>query len=139
MVNEADEELLKLEQEYCSYGDTVHYADTPNIFSSAKEPYLYDNGGNRFFDLQMWYSAVNLGYGNPAINDALKDQIDTMPQLASQYLHAGKIKLAQRISEANQARFDAKGRVHFNVGGAQAVEDALKLVRMETGSNASPL
>src|SRR5258708_12130771 len=28
-----------------------------------------------------------------------------------------------------------KGRVHFNVGGAQAIEDSLKLVRNATGKN----
>lgn len=133
-MNESDS-LLALEKEYCSYGDTVHYAEQPNIFTSCKGSYLYDDKGVQFLDLQMWYSAVSLGYGNESVNDALKKQIDTLPQIASQYLHEGKIKLASRISQSNQTRFNEKGRVHFNVGGAQAVEDALKLVRMETGSN----
>jgi 4-aminobutyrate aminotransferase/(S)-3-amino-2-methylpropionate transaminase len=132
---DSDSDLLKLEKEYCSYGDTVHYANHPNIFVGSKDSYLYDSVGNKFFDLQMWYSAVGLGYGNEAINNAVKDQLDTLPQLASQYLHAGKINLAAKISQANQTRFDVKGRVHFNVGGAQAVEDALKLVRKYTKSN----
>src|SRR5690606_41194635 len=28
----SDAELLKLESEYCSHGDTVHYTDPPKIF-----------------------------------------------------------------------------------------------------------
>jgi 4-aminobutyrate aminotransferase-like enzyme len=59
----------------------------------------------------------------------LKRQVDTLPQLASQYLHETKIELARRIAQRCEATFGAKGRVHFNVGGSQSVEDALKIVR----------
>jgi 4-aminobutyrate aminotransferase-like enzyme len=37
------------------------------------------------------------------------------------------------ICESVERGFGMKGRVHFNVGGAQAIEDALKLVRKHTG------
>ena len=67
------------------------------------------------------------------MNDALKAQIDRLPQLASQYLHAEKVELAARLVESVAASFGETGRVHFNVGGSQAVEDALKLVRKHTG------
>ncbi len=133
--HESFEELAQLEKTYCSYGDTVHYADRADIFQSCKDSYLFDEAGKKFLDLQMWYSAVNLGYRNEAISNAVKEQIDVLPQLASQYLHPGRIKLAARIAQANEQRFGQKGRVHYNVGGAQAVEDALKLVRMNTHNN----
>lgn len=128
-------ELIELETQYCSYGDTVHYADRADIFAGCIDSYLFDEAGKKFLDLQMWYSAVNLGYGNHTINTALKRQIDVMPQLASQYLHEGRIMLAARIAKANKERFHEKGRVHYNVGGAQAVEDALKIVRLNTHNN----
>ena len=56
-------ELLKLEAIYCSHGDTVHYSE-PKIFDRCEGSYLYDAEGRQYLDLQMWYSAVNLGYGN---------------------------------------------------------------------------
>jgi 4-aminobutyrate aminotransferase-like enzyme len=129
----ADHDLLDLERRVCSYGDTVHYAAKPTVFERCEGSYLYDRAGRAYLDLQMWYSAVNLGYGNRRINQALKDQIDRLPQLASQYLHAGKVDLAARVADSAEAAFGERGRVHFNVGGSQAVEDALKLVRKETG------
>ena len=125
--------LLAAEKEVCSYGDTVHYAEHPKIFERCEGSYLYDMTGKPYLDLQMWYSAVNLGYGNPRVNEALKRQIDKLPQLACQYLHREKIELAERIVESIKKSFGVKGRVHFNVGGSQAVEDALKLVRKHTG------
>jgi len=127
------EDLLALEAKYCSWGDTVHYAKNLNIFKSANGTYLYDDKGVEYLDLQMWYSAANFGYKNKRLNAALKKQIDTLPQLACQYLHEEKIRLASKISRRNEMIFEEKGRVHFNVGGSSALEDSMKLVRNHTG------
>jgi 4-aminobutyrate aminotransferase/(S)-3-amino-2-methylpropionate transaminase len=128
-----ESELLELEGQYCSHGDTVHYQNPPKIFSRCEGSYLYDESGLPYLDLQMWYSAVNFGYANPRLNDALKRQVDTLPQVASQYLHREKIELAAALSKNVERTFGKKGRVHFNVGGSQAVEDSLKLVRNASG------
>ena len=125
--------LLALEARVCSYGDTVHYAEHPRIFARCQGSFLYDAQDRPYLDLQMWYSAVNLGYANPRINDAVKRQLDRLPQLACQYLHREKIELAAQIADSVERRLGVTGRVHFNVGGSQAIEDALKLVRKHTG------
>src|SRR6202165_317975 len=127
-----DSELLKLEALYCSHGDTVHYVEPPKLFERCEGSYLYEAEGREYLDLQMWYSAVNFGYRNPRLNKAAKDQLDRLPQLASQYLHREKIELAAMIARDCEAKFGRKGRVHFNVGGSQAIEDSLKLVRNAT-------
>ncbi len=131
--SDADAALLAQEREVCSYGDTVHYATHPKLFARCRDSFLYDSDDRPYLDLQMWHSSVNLGYANPRVIDAVKRQLDTLPQLASQYLHREKIELAGRIVQETEKRFGVKGRVHFNVGGAQAIEDALKLVRKHTG------
>ena len=131
----AEEErgLLELEARYCSHGDTVHYSEPPKLFERCEGSFIYDGAGTPFLDLQMWYSAVNFGYANPRLNEALKRQIDRLPQVASQYLHREKIELAAAIGQDAERKFGREGRVHFNVGGAQAVEDSLKLVRNASG------
>jgi 4-aminobutyrate aminotransferase-like enzyme len=128
-------ELMDLERRYCSFGDTVHYLEPPKVFSNCEGCYLYDEHGTPYLDLQMWYSAANLGYKNPRLNEALKRQVDRLPQLACQYLHPEKVEVAARIAQYCEKRFGVKGRVHFNVGGSQAIEDSLKLVRNATGRN----
>ena len=127
-----DAELLADEAQYSSFGDTVHYVDPPKIFRSCHGSYMFDTAGVPFLDLQMWYSAVNFGYANKRLNDALKAQIDLLPQVASQYLHQTRIELAKAVALDAKAKFGLDGRVHFNVGGAQAIEDSLKLVRNYT-------
>jgi 4-aminobutyrate aminotransferase/(S)-3-amino-2-methylpropionate transaminase len=122
-------ELLELEARYCSHGDTVHYTNPPKIFDRCEGSFLFDADDRQYLDLQMWYSAVNFGYRNERLNDAVRRQLDRLPQVASQYLHREKIELAAALARAAQQRFGLDGRIHFNVGGSQAVEDSLKLVR----------
>jgi 4-aminobutyrate aminotransferase / (S)-3-amino-2-methylpropionate transaminase / 5-aminovalerate transaminase len=124
-----DQELLQDEAKYCSFGDTVHYLEPPKVFARCEGSFLYDTEDRPYLDLQMWYSACNFGYANPRLNAALKRQVDTLPQLASQYVHKEKVELAKGIAQRVEKTWNMKGRVHFNVGGSQSVEDALKLVR----------
>src|SRR6266571_4628107 len=130
-----EKELLELERKYCSWGDTVHYLEPPKLFESAAGSYLYDREGTPYLDLQMWYSAASFGYGNQRLNAALTRQLETLPQLASQYLHAEKVELSASIARLNESKFGLEGRVHFNVGGSQAIEDSLKIVRNASGKN----
>ena len=129
----SEAELRVDEARVCSRGDTVHYDPQPKFFTRCEGSYVFDRNDTPYLDLQMWYSAVNFGYANPRINGAVKRQLDTLPQIASQFLHDEKIELSVRLADSIQERFGDPGRIHFNVGGSQAVEDALKLVRNASG------
>ena len=130
-----EHEIREFDNKYCSWGDTTHYSKNPKIFSNCEGTFMFDNNDTPYLDLQMWYASCNLGYKNPKISNAVIDCINSMPQIASRFLFENKVLLASKIARANEKRFNIKGRVHFNVGGAQAVEDALKLVRNYTGKN----
>ena len=131
----SEAELLKLEAQYCSWGDTVHYSPELPIFDHMQGSYVYDRKDTPFLDLQMWHSVANFGYKNERLNNAVKDQIDIRPQMSCQFLHEEKIILAAKIAQNIEKTFGVKGRVHFNVGGASAIEDAMKIVRKHTGRN----
>jgi len=126
-------QLLADEAKYCSFGDTVHYVTPPKIFAGCDGSYMHDDQGVRYLDLQMWYSAVNFGYKNKRLEEVMIRQLQELPQIASQYLHPTKIELAKWIAQDAQAKWGNAGRVHFNVGGAQAIEDSLKVIRNASG------
>src|SRR5437868_4227216 len=107
----AEEQALRaLEARYCSWGDTVHYMPEPKFFDSCEGSFMYDADGRSFLDLQMWYSAVNFGYRNPRLNGAAHRQLDTLPQVASQYLHREKVELAAMIASDAERKFGRPGR-----------------------------
>ncbi|MFI5248007.1 MAG: aspartate aminotransferase family protein [Nitrospirales bacterium] len=135
MVHLSEEALREKEAKYCSFGDTVHYSPVPKFFQSCEGSFLYDREDKPYLDLQMWYSAVNFGYRNQTIIDALKAQLDRLPQLACQYLHEEKVLVSEKLALECQRAFGLEGRIQFNVGGAQAIEDSMKLVRNATGKS----
>ena len=135
MVHLSEEALREKEAKYCSYGDTVHYSPVPKFFQNCEGSFLYDREDKPYLDLQMWYSAVNFGYRNQTIIDALKAQLDRLPQLACQYLHEEKVLVSEKLALECQRAFGLDGRIQFNVGGAQAIEDSMKLVRNATGKS----
>jgi 4-aminobutyrate aminotransferase-like enzyme len=107
----------------------VHYSDPPKIFARCEGSYPLRRAGTPFLDLQMWYSAVNFGYANPRLNDALQAPDRHVAAGREPVPASDKIELAKIIALDAKAKWGRDGRVHFNVGGAQAVEDSLKLVR----------
>lgn len=135
MKMDEDATLLALESRYCSHGDTVHYVTPPKTFTACQRGFLYDAEETPYVDLQMQYSAANLGYRNSRLIKVLEDQGNRLPQLDSHFLHRERILLAEKIASLTEQRFGLKGRVHFDVGGARAIEDALQLVRNATGKN----
>jgi 4-aminobutyrate aminotransferase-like enzyme len=135
MVHLSEEALREKEAKYCSFGDTVHYSPVPKFFKNCEGSFLYDREDKPYLDLQMWYSAVNFGYRNQTIIDALKAQLDRLPQLACQYLHEEKVLVSEKLALECLRAFGQEGRIQFNVGGAQAIEDSMKLVRNATGKS----
>ena len=137
MKDPEDAQILDLEAQFCSYGDTVHYVNPAKRFEASDGGFLYDAEATPYFDLQMQYSAANLGYRNSRLTKVLEHQLQVLPQLDSQHLHEQRIVLAEKLSALTERRFGIKGRVHFSVGGAGAIEDSLRLVRKTTGKNFS--
>jgi len=130
-----DHEYRKMEAGYSSLGINAHPVQRPKIFQSCEGSLLYDTEGNPYLDLQMAAATASFGYQNKRLNQTLKEQLDRLPQLGSHYLHSEKVEVSARIAQMCEKIFHKKGRIHFNVGGAVAVEDAIKLVRNYTHKN----
>ncbi len=130
-----DEEIRELDDKYSSWGDTVHYSKNPKIFATCEGSYIYDSNDTPYLDLQMMYSSCNFGYKNKRITNAVIHQMNTLPQLTPKFLHRYKALLSKKMADLIEERFNEKGRMHFNVGGAQATEDAIKIVRNYTKRN----
>ena len=125
----SEAELLALEDKYCSHGDTVHYTNPPKIFDQLRGLVPLRRRGARVSRPADVVLGRQFRLPQRAPDDAVRRQLDRLPQVASQYLHREKIELAALIAQDAEHKFGEKGRVHFNVGGSQAVEDSLKLVR----------
>ncbi len=87
--------------------------------------WLEDFDGNRYLDaISSWW--VNLfGHANPAINNALKAQLDTLEQVIfAGFTHQSAIELAENLVAMTPAGLN---RCFFADNGSAAVEVALKM------------
>jgi 4-aminobutyrate aminotransferase-like enzyme len=85
-----EEAWRKIGEDVNSWGDTVHNTSIPSIFKTGGGSFLWDVKNRKYLDWQMWYSACNFSYGNKFIINALKNQLDELPQLTSLYTHSHK-------------------------------------------------
>lgn len=129
------ERLRHIDDQYLSWGDTVHYQDNPVIVTGCQDGVMFGEDGVKYMSTGMWHSSCNFGYRNQQIENAVADQLRTLPQACGDFLHAEKLLVAKEVVDAIYERTGVKGRVSFNVGGSLVVEDALKIVRKNTGKN----
>ncbi|ADZ82275.1 aminotransferase class III-fold pyridoxal phosphate-dependent enzyme [Cellulosilyticum lentocellum] len=94
--------------------------------------YFWDDQGNRYTDMSSQLVNMNLGFGNKAIGDAIKKQVDQYCFISPSYGAESRAKLAKKIVELMP---DNMGKVFFTNAGADANENAVKMARMFTGKN----
>ena len=98
----------------------------------AEGIYFWDYDGNRYSDMSAQLVNMNVGFGNKAIADAIKEQVDQFCYLSPSYGVEARAKLAKKIIELMP---DNMGKVFFTNAGAEANENAVKMARMFTGRN----
>ena len=103
-----------------------HYENFPLVpIARGAGVWLYDFDGNRYLDaVSSWW--VNLfGHGNPRINAALRDQLDTLEHvMLAGFTHEPVVELSERLRELAPAGL---GHCFYGSDGASATEIALKM------------
>src|SRR5690606_12047429 len=89
--------------------------------------HVIDHTGKRYIDASGGAAVSCLGHGHPAINQAIKDQLDELAYAHSSFFttHAAE-DLATFLAQRSPGDLD---HVYFVSGGSEAVEASLKLAR----------
>jgi len=104
------------------------YERNPQLFVSGKGVYLRDEEGNDFLDLLSGIGVSALGYGHPAIENAIVEQSKTLLHTSNLFYHRGTAELALRLTEIT-----GLDRAFFCNSGTEAWEAALKVARAHAG------
>ncbi|MEX0721376.1 MAG: aminotransferase class III-fold pyridoxal phosphate-dependent enzyme [Balneolaceae bacterium] len=102
----------------------------PINIERAKGVYLFDRDGKRFLDFSSQLMNVNIGHGDQRITEAVKRQMDEVSYVYPGMITDARGKLAKKLSEVAPPSLN---KTFFTLGGAEAVENAIKLARMYTG------
>jgi taurine---2-oxoglutarate transaminase len=104
----------------------------PIPVEKAEGIYFWDYDGVRYSDMSSQLVNLNLGYGNKAIGDAIKAQVDQYCYIGPSYGSESRAELAEKIISLMP---DSMGKVFFTNAGAESNENAIKMARMYTGKN----
>ena len=122
-------ELQQLREQYVSRGMS---STLPVYAASGRGATLTDVDGRTYLDFATGISVMNVGHAHPRVLAAIQEQ-------ASALVHSGApvmmpepyIRLAQRLCEITPGRFPKKALLINS--GAEAIENAIKIVRQATG------
>jgi acetylornithine/N-succinyldiaminopimelate aminotransferase len=104
------------------------YERNPLLFERGEGVYLIDENGDRYLDLLSGIGVNALGYGHPAIEEAVVRQGRALIHTSNLYFHEGQAALALRLTERT-----GLDRAFFANTGTEAWEGALKIARAYAG------
>ncbi|GLB26018.1 aspartate aminotransferase family protein [Lacrimispora xylanolytica] len=126
------EEIKSTLKEYNLQSWSKQKSINPISVEKAEGIYFWDYDGNRYSDMSSQLVNMNLGFGNPAISQAIKDQVDQYCFVGPSYGAESRAILAKKIIGLMP---DNMGKVFFTNAGAESNENAVKIARMFTGKH----
>lgn len=102
------------------------YARLPIAFTHGEGIWLWDEDGKKYLDALGGIAVCALGHAHPAITAAITDQVQRLLHTSNLF----RIPLQERLSH-HLCQLSGMERVFFCNSGAEAVEAALKLARLQ--------
>jgi acetylornithine/N-succinyldiaminopimelate aminotransferase len=93
--------------------------------------YVWDADGKKYLDFLAGIAVNSLGHAHPVLVDAVSRQIATLAHISNYFGSPSQIELAERLKRLSGA--GDRGRVYFGNSGAEAIEAAIKLARLNQG------
>ncbi|GMV39406.1 MAG: aspartate aminotransferase family protein [Myxococcales bacterium] len=105
-------------------------ATNPIVMDRAKGVYIWDVDGKRYIDFSSQLMNMNVGHGHPKIIRAIQEQAERLafvyPGMATEVKGQAAAKLAS-LAPGDLTK------TLFTLGGAEAIENAIKIARDVTG------
>ncbi|MFD9832415.1 aspartate aminotransferase family protein [[Kitasatospora] papulosa] len=102
----------------------------PLAVAGAEGAYFWDYDGNRYLDLTSGLVFTNIGYQHPVVVAAIQEQAGKLATFAPAFAVEARSEAARLIAERTPGDLD---KIFFTNGGAEAVENAVRMARVHTG------
>ncbi len=124
------EEIVRLSREHTFFSWSVQGAIDPIAIDRAEGVYLYTPEGQRILDFNSQLMSVNIGHGDRRVIDAITTQALKLQFVQPAFATEVRARLGAKLAEILPGDMD---KVFFTLGGAEAIENAIKMVRHVTG------
>ncbi len=121
--------VFDLDREYVFHSWSAQKTLNPMCIAGAEGSYFWDYDGNKFLDFSSQLVNVNIGHQHPKIIAAIQEQAAKLATIAPQHANDKRGEAAQRIVDLAGPNM---AKVFFTNGGADAVENAIRMARLHT-------
>jgi len=102
----------------------------PLAVAGAEGAYFWDYDGNRYLDFTSGLVFTNIGYQHPTVVAAIQEQAAKLTTFAPAFAIEARSEAARLIAGRTPGDLD---KIFFTNGGAEAVENAVRMARVHTG------
>ncbi|MGH9475353.1 MAG: aspartate aminotransferase family protein [Terriglobales bacterium] len=128
------DELLLAHKTYL-FPSIFHYFEQPLVLDHAKNQFCYDADGNEYLDFFGGIVTVSVGHDNPAVQSAMRAQMDKLVHVSSCFATEPMVALAQTLARISPIKSDSgPAKTFFTNSGTEADETAVLAARLFTGS-----
>ena len=121
--------VYDLDREYVFHSWSAQKALKPMCIAGAEGSYFWDYDGNKFLDFSSQLVNVNIGHQHPKVVAAIQEQAAKLATVAPQHANDKRGEAAERIVGLAGPNMS---KVFFTNGGADAVENAIRMARLHT-------
>jgi taurine--2-oxoglutarate transaminase len=102
---------------------------SPLPVAGGEGSYFWDFDGNKYLDFSSQLVFTNIGHQHPTVIKAIQEQAALYTTVAPQHANEARGEAAKRITARAGAHHN---KVFFTNGGADGIENAIRLVRLHT-------
>jgi taurine---2-oxoglutarate transaminase len=124
------EEIVALNRAHTFFSWSIQGAIDPIAIDHAEGVWLYTPEGRRILDFNSQLMSVNIGHGDRRVIDAITEQATKLQYVQPAFATEIRARLGLKLAEILPGDID---KVFFTLGGAEAIENAIKLARAYTG------
>ncbi len=124
------EEIVALSRTHTVFSWSIQGQVDPIAIDHAEGVYLYTPEGQKILDFNSQLMSVNIGHGDRRVIDAITAQATKLQFVQPAFTTEIRARLGARLAQVLPGDME---KVFFTLGGAEAIENAIKLARHHTG------
>lgn len=125
-----DDLALRLDRAHVFHSWSAQARLSPFVVAGGSGSHVWDHAGRRYLDFSSQLVNTNIGHQHPRVVAAIQEQAATLATVAPSTASLVRGRAAQKVLEHAPAGFS---HVFFTNGGADAIENAIRMARLHTG------
>jgi taurine--2-oxoglutarate transaminase len=123
-------EIVQLSLRHTMFDWTAQSNAHPIAIERAKGVEFFTVDGKRYLDFNSQLWSVNIGHGDARVVEAIRAQAEKLAYISPLHTTEVRARLGAKLAELLPGDME---KVFFTLGGAEAIENAIRMARLVTG------